>query len=718
VNIKYHCLANGETGYHAHSKAFWSRLEKFNDNQGVPINIVLDCVNTPIFYKNYDGVKICYSVYESTLLPEEFFNHILKNWDYFWCPSEWQRQCTIDQGFPAERVHVVPEGVDGKEFFPVSDEDLADEFTFIIIGKWEYRKATEEMISAWLETFPLKDYPTGIKLVLSVDNMFNKEFVQNKLKQLESLKDPRIEILHFPPREEYIKRLRTSHVFLSCSRAEGWNLPLIEALACGVPSICTDYSAQVDYAKNIAFMVNMKEMKSVENFPGEYAEPDFEQFKYLMKNIAENWNECRQRALMGASFVRQAFSWEKAVEIAMNYLKEIEKTHKPEQIENAQIKGMNIGVSFMDGVRLEMSGNTGIEYDIKFIDKDTNNTVYQSKLRPVDPSVTCWSAPSARYFVNWKIEASSQSSAGGTTDDPDTIIIKGKGTSKEIFLQEYDAKGKRIFINLDSKALGDNIAWIPYVEAFRQKWDCHVIVTTFWNSIFNGVYPDLEFVNPGAIAHNLYAQYKIGCFDDDNTRNKDNWREIPMQKVASDILGMPYSEIRPKAFAKEFQRTGRKYVCISDHSTMQSKYWNYPGGWQEIVDYLGDLGYDVVAVSKDPTGLTKLVPINNKPIEETASIISGCEFFIGVGSGLSWLAWALNKKVIMVSGFSDPFTEFTIDNYRISPIPGACHGCFNDSKLKFDRSWDWCPRNKNYECSRTITPQVVKDKIDLLISHL
>jgi len=61
-------------------------------------------------------LKFCYNVYESTLQPEKFFNHILNNWHYFWCPSEWQRQCTINQGFPADRVMVVPEGVDGEEF--------------------------------------------------------------------------------------------------------------------------------------------------------------------------------------------------------------------------------------------------------------------------------------------------------------------------------------------------------------------------------------------------------------------------------------------------------------------------------------------------------------------------------------------------------------------------------------------------------------------------
>jgi autotransporter strand-loop-strand O-heptosyltransferase len=470
-------------------------------------------------------------------------------------------------------------------------------------------------------------------------------------------------------------------------------------------------------------MVNTKEMKKSDIFPGEYFEPDFEQFKSQMKYIYTNWDECRQRALIGSSFVRQQFSWEHAVNIALTYLKQIEKKHQSQilipQVSDSTIPG-KLGANFIDGVRFEISNDTGIEYLVKFIDKDNGQTQFQTELRPTAVSGVCWASPAPKYFVNWKVEVASK--LGPKIEDSKTLVIKGNATSslqkQQVFTQDLNLKGQRVFINLDSKALGDNIAWMPYAETFRQKHKCTVIVSTFWNNLFESVYPELEFLLPGSVAHNLYAQYKIGCFDNDGSRNKNNWREIPMQKVATDVLGLPFVEVRPKIAVKEIPRIGRRYVCISDHSTMQSKYWNNVGGWQEIIDYLWDIGYDVVAVSKDPTGLKKLVPVNNRPIEETASVIKGCDFFIGVGSGLSWLAWGLNKKVIMISGFSDPFTEFISDNYRLSPPPGICHGCFNDSKLVFDRGWDWCPRNKDYECSKTITPEMVKEKIELLISHL
>ena len=738
MNVKYFCDANGETGYHAHSKAFWSRLESkvihkdgidvnFIDGKGVPINIVLETSNHPAFYEQYNGVKICYNVYESTLQPDHFFKHIRNKWDYFWCPTTWQAECTVAQGFPAERVMVVPEGV-SNEFMPVNDHELDEVFTFMITGKWEYRKATEEMIQAWLEEFPLINYPTGIRLVLSVDNPFDRANVERKLKELEKLNDPRIEIIHFPPREEYISRLQKCHVFMSCARSEGWNLPLIEAIACGVPTICSNYSGQLDFAKDISHLVDIKGMKPIPGgaFPGEYAEPDFNHFKQILRYISENWQDCRKRALIGSNFIRQQFSWKKAVDVAVEYLKQIEEKHKDDKYEDniLPITG-EANVNFIDGAIFNLKNDTGKEYNIKFINRANNSLVYQTKMTPTKDAGFCWAKPTPKYFVDWKIEARRQIfSETSNFNDQNTMIIKSPENNnnfkEEVFIHNFNPTDKIIYINIDSKAIGDTLAWIPYADLFQKRWNCEAVVSTFWNNLFKDVYPNLHFVEPGTVVNNLYAQYKVGCFDNDYSRNKINWREIPLQKVATDILGLPFVEVKPKISVKKKTPllTGRKYVVIGNQSTMAAKHWNYQNGWQEIVDYLYDKAYNVITISKTPTELTRVIPVFDRSIDDIIPILNGCEFFIGVGSGLSWLSWALNKKVIMISGFSEPFAEFITDNYRLSPPAGVCHGCFNDPKLNFDRSWEWCPTHSDYACSKSITPNMVKEKIDLIIKHL
>jgi glycosyltransferase involved in cell wall biosynthesis len=116
-------------------------------------NLVLSETNHHIFYEKYSGPKIAYNVWESTLQPKEFFDQLLK-FHEIWVPSEWQRQCTIDQGADPEKVVVVPEGVDVHTFFP-EVVDLLDDyndgrFKFLLMGRWDYRKSTKEIIETFL----------------------------------------------------------------------------------------------------------------------------------------------------------------------------------------------------------------------------------------------------------------------------------------------------------------------------------------------------------------------------------------------------------------------------------------------------------------------------------------------------------------------------------------------------------------------------------------
>jgi len=64
----------------------------------------------------------------------------------------------------------------------------------------------------------------------------------------------------------------------------------------------------------------------------------------------------------------------------------------------------------------------------------------------------------------------------------------------------------------------------------------------------------------------------------------------------------------------------------------------------------------------------------------------------------------------MISGFSD-YCEFECN--RISPPENVCRFCFNDVSLPFNRGgWDECPRNKNFECSKSITLAMVIKRIN------
>jgi hypothetical protein len=75
-------------------------------------------------------------------------------------------------------------------------------------------------------------------------------------------------------------------------------------------------------------------------------------------------------------------------------------------------------------------------------------------------------------------------------------------------------------------------------------------------------------------------------------RHPSDFKLGPLQKTATDILGLEYKEVKP--LIKNPNKLKKKRVGLGIHSTAQSKYWNNPKGWQDITDYLISLGYEVI----------------------------------------------------------------------------------------------------------------------------
>lgn len=355
---------------------------------------------------------------------------------------------------------------------------------------------------------------------------------------------------------------------------------------------------------------------------------------------------------------------------------------------------------FVDGPYMEVkgSGNDKGFYVTDFLDPDSDSSVHQYLAR-----ANHWTRPFRKYYTNW--------------------LVRVRRNNKLVFEHAFDCKGKNILISLDSKSLGDTLAWFPYTEEFRREHDCNIWVSTFWNNLFKGhkKYENLNFIEPGTVVDNLYASYTIGCYDKDLNKNKTDWRLVPLQKVATDTLGFPYKEIIPEIGIKPGTRPPirEKYITLSEHSTVGSKYWNYKNGWQTVVDYLNDKGYKVMVISKEKSELKNVIDRTNRPIQHTITNIFHSEMFLGVSAGPSWLAWALRVPVVLVSGYSTKLAEFSTGIERVIN-ENVCHGCFNDPSVLFDRGdWLWCPRQKGtvrqFECTKKIYPKVVIEAIERIL---
>ena len=340
------------------------------------------------------------------------------------------------------------------------------------------------------------------------------------------------------------------------------------------------------------------------------------------------------------------------------------------------------------------------KYYVQFIDKDTDKVIYDDVIKS-----NMWCKSSYTYFINYKIKI---------------IDFKSKLTIEEI---DYNANDKRVYIWFDSKSLGDNLGWIPYVEEFRKKHNCILYCSTFFNYLFKEIYPDINFVEPGTSVENLYASYPIGCFEHKHG-NKVKWKSLNNQEICSNILGLKFEELKPPLKVQNKERkTVQKYVCISTKSTAFCKEWQYKNGWKEIVLYLNSKGYKVIVLQKESVDLINDTDLDielcgSVDLNEPINLLYNCDFFIGLSSGMSWLAWCLNKPCILVSGMSKETTEFFTPFRVINK--NVCHGCWSDDRYEFDRTdWWWCPKLKNtdreYECSKSITPKMIIDNIEKIL---
>jgi autotransporter strand-loop-strand O-heptosyltransferase len=187
--------------------------------------------------------------------------------------------------------------------------------------------------------------------------------------------------------------------------------------------------------------------------------------------------------------------------------------------------------------------------------------------------------------------------------------------------------------------------------------------------LFKNGYPEIEFVNPGENVSNILALYRLGVFYNDNrnidyTKHPSNPIKEPLLKIPSDILGLSYKEIKPNL--PKLGKKKKKMVTIAIHSTAQAKYWNNPNGWQDVVDFLVDKGYEVRLLSREENGyMGNLNPkkVKQQPPSSTKELIKTIqesEFFIGISSGLSWLAWGAGVPVVLISGFTDVYLEMFV----------------------------------------------------------
>ena len=351
-----------------------------------------------------------------------------------------------------------------------------------------------------------------------------------------------------------------------------------------------------------------------------------------------------------------------------------------------------------------MLPDTGGAWRVRLSDRDTGNVLFDIEL---------WSGhvnSSKRYFVPFRLEVWSHDEC--------------------VLCHDYDAADRDVLIRFPVGTIGDVIGWIGYAVKFKQRHRCRLTCAMGEALIplFRAAYPDISFIAHEQVqAERYYATYSVALFFDDSDLvfQPCDFRQVGLHRTAAYILGVDPAERPPSvALADDSRPIAEPYVCIAVQATTQCKHWNNPDGWDSIIAFLKATGYRVICIDQKADhsrdGFRNQIPsqaedqTGDRPLQERARWLKHCAFFIGLSSGLSWLAWAVGAPVVLISGFTHPINEFATP-YRVINYH-ACNGCWNDAGHRFDHSdFLWCPRLKDtprrFECTRLITAKQVEATI-------
>lgn len=240
-----------------------------------------------------------------------------------WAANIVKRDCGID-------AKVLPCGIDPQVFYPYQKDVFnkrtnSDTYVFFNIGKWEKRKGHDIICRAFDKAFEQED---NVQLVMMPNNIFLKATQllewHNKYKNAKLAN--KIHFLHsiVPYHTDVADIINSFDCGVFPARSEGWNLELLESMACGKPVITTNVSAHTEYCtKDNAFLIeapNQEEAYDGTFFfgGGNWAELDYEEeeqlvehFRYCYKNRPSNPNGIT---------TAQNFTWENSAKILREIL--------------------------------------------------------------------------------------------------------------------------------------------------------------------------------------------------------------------------------------------------------------------------------------------------------------------------------------------------------------------------------------------------------------
>lgn len=251
-------------------------------------------------------------------------------------PSNWSRQGFLRSGADPDRVVVVPHGVDTRVFHPLPEAEraalrrqrgLEDCFVFLNIGVMTWNKGIRPLLKAFAAV--VERYPEA-RLILKGTEAIRKsrDFIVEAMQAILTTAQaarviPRVAYIGDNLSVEELAQLhQIADAYVAPYLAEGFNMPVLEAAACGLPIVCTAGGPTDDFTRSDFALYINSELKTmeIEHETRFYLHPDLDHSIELMSKVIENSEFRSQARQVGSQFIADRYTWQKIVDRLLEVL--------------------------------------------------------------------------------------------------------------------------------------------------------------------------------------------------------------------------------------------------------------------------------------------------------------------------------------------------------------------------------------------------------------
>lgn len=250
-------------------------------------------------------------------------------------PSKWPALAYERFGIPRERIHVVPLGIDPRVFRPdaaarnATREGLGrqDAFIYLSVGAMTWNKGLDVLLRAFAPIAQTQQ--DAVLLLKGADALYDSQNLARRALDLlpararSAVAAKLVYVGGQYPSTWMADLLRAADTYVSPYRAEGFNMPVLEAAACGTPVICTaggatDEFTEEPFARRIRSSPRQVKLSAVD--VGDYLEPDVDHLVELMRQAYRERDDAARPGATGVAHIAKNFSWQSVTDRLIDVL--------------------------------------------------------------------------------------------------------------------------------------------------------------------------------------------------------------------------------------------------------------------------------------------------------------------------------------------------------------------------------------------------------------